>query len=620
MKCCKRIAAGCLAALLTAVTAGCNLNGNKSNISAPVIQTPDDTSFSETQNDVTLENERIRFVLNSKTAHFSVTDKLTGKSVASAAPDELQAASEATNAKMHSELSVVYYSDQSNAFYMYSQTDSVLLENFKVLTDRNRIRVYYSFGENESFVPDIFDEAGFEEILAQFDDDFIIRRLRRYYVYYSPEELSDETAELEKKYPYIKKNAAYIIDENLTDIDRADISDYFAEIGYTAEKYGELLKKLNIGNQNENAEKSPGFTVPVEYELTDSGFTVKVLTDKITERSDQYKLQSIEVLPYFGSSSAEGSFFVADGSGSLLDYNSGHNASVFSCYGEDYSLRTDKISSLSQNMTMPVFGCSEKSGGYFAEITEGDEVAKITVEPKSNSVLLNHAYPTFVMRNIDVTDYSDMDIPTYNLFQKKIAAVVPTVDYCLLSPQNNDYSQMAKIYRERIKERFKKAADKPDASPVVMDFLCAITETKHFLGVPYTKRTVLSTVSEIIDAAEKLKAADVGPIVIRLFGYTDDGYEHKAYNEFSICKKVGTAQELKELQSLCKETGGGLYLDADMYFAYKSGNGFTPSKDSARYLNRLQNVRSDYDIVTRQYKRVNGILFPRFAIKTSRSR
>ncbi|MBQ6825614.1 MAG: hypothetical protein IJP34_03000 [Clostridia bacterium] len=598
---CKRILALCIIFTISMLSfTGCGNTDTKGNAVKADVSTADDSDWEQVFENVVLENDRIKFVLNSKTTHFTVTDKLSNRVASSVASGEIQYASEQISAKMNSEVSIVYYSEQSDAYYMYSQTDSVAIENYKILTDGEAVRVYYTMGEKDNFVPEAFDEQSFEELLEQFEDNLIVRRFKRYYTYYSPDDSPEDIADVVDKYPFIKKKAGYIANENLTEIDCADISSYLDSIGYTQSKYKTVADKLGI--ESTNTSTNPGYTIPLEYSLTNEGFNVKVLTDKIVERTDEYKLQSIEVLPFFDSSLEEnGSYFVADGSGALFDYNSGQQQAVFSCYGNDYSLRTEKLDAFEQNTVMPVYGSTVSGGGFFAEITEGSEVAEITVSPYSISSPLNHIYTTFVMRNIDVNDYSDMDIPIYNLFQKKLANTVPTIEYCMLTAENNKYSDMAEIYRKRLIERGELKPDNSKSDPVYIDYLCMITEEESMMGIPYSKKTVLSTLGEITASVEKMINSGIGPIVVRLIGYSDNGYEHEVYSDFNLSKKVGTKEQLLALKALLNENGGQLYLDTDMLFAYKGGNGFTPSTDTARYLNRLQNLRSSYDIVTHKY-------------------
>ena len=114
-----------------------------------------------------------------------------------------------------------------------------------------------------------------------------------------------------------------------------------------------------------------------------------------------------------------------------------------------------------------------------------------------------------------------------------------------------------------------------------------------------------STFEEISNSVRKLHKSGIKNLVLRLYGFGEDGIEHKAANTFSIDKRVGTKKELLQLVDLVKNAGGKIYLDADFQFVYKSGNGFKASKDAAHYLNRVLVRNGRYDIVTRKFDKEN---------------
>jgi hypothetical protein len=89
-----------------------------------------------------------------------------------------------------------------------------------------------------------------------------------------------------------------------------------------------------------------------------------------------------------------------------------------------------------------------------------------------------------------------MNIPVYNLFSNELSAVSPEISFILLGSQNNNYSDMAGIYREYlIKE--KGSESKNNKTEVFIDFLCMITEDTSFIGIPYQKKVIISTLEDI---------------------------------------------------------------------------------------------------------------------------
>ena len=275
--------------------------------------------FNEAYDNIVLENDRLRFEMDISTTHFIITDKNSGKQYYSVS-QESDSVDDAEAARMQSEVTLCYYEEQSDAMYMFSDTDSVQSGNFRVLTDEDSIRVYYSMGFVDALVPKVLDTDTFELLMDKLGSDSLRRRFERYYVLYSSKEKSDDLSEQIKKYPILKKQDLYILSDSLSDIELNDISDYIAQTDFSKEDYLKTLKKLDI--EYESGSDSAGFMVPIEYSLTEDGFSARILTDLIEETSDEYKLQSIDLLEYFASvRTSEGYFLVPDGSGAIVPFS-----------------------------------------------------------------------------------------------------------------------------------------------------------------------------------------------------------------------------------------------------------------------------------------------------------
>lgn len=583
--------------LLTSIVGCSDKSDALSNAQNPSVSVSDD--YWETVDTlVTLENDNIVFELDAETTHFKVTNKKTGDIYYSVPEQQSNYIADDVSLRTASEITVMYCGEQTDKLYMYS-SESVEDQLFSVKTDGNRVRVYYTLGEVGSFVPLVFDEKTFETLLESIENSGIRRRIERYYIFTSVSEESGEYQENLKQYPILGKENLYIIDDSLSDIEKDDIATYIEEIGFEKEQYINMLKRLEISDES-SEEENPAFSVPVEYTLTSDGFQAEILADKVSEKSAAYKIQTIEFLEYFAAyQSEQGDFFLPDGCGALIPFNSMSNISI-PYYGWDYSTSDIGAEEFSDNMPLPVFGINGNKNGIFAVIEQGAEVAQLNIKPLNESNSLNHAYASFDFRKVDVTDIgADSQIPIYNLFSSTILSVSPRVRYILLADSVNNYASMADLYRKYLGEKGVIGNTDSVVAPVYMDFICMITEKSSMMGVPYRKKTVLSTIEEITEQVKKAQNAGLKNIVIRLFGYTSYGYEHSAYNEFSIDKDVGTVNELAQLSSLLEENGGKLYLDADMIFAYSDGAGFSLEDDTARYLNKLVVCNGSYDIVNR---------------------
>lgn len=604
MRSIKRISALLLAVLMCVGSAACG--SQEANINMLSAKSEDDSEWLIADSEpIILENDAVRFEMDPVTTHFTVTDLRNGKSYPSVPSQEVAAFSEEDQNRLRSELTVTFYEEQSTAQYMYSARDCVDAGAHEVRWFDGRVRVYYNMGAvaDESTVPAVLSKEEFDSaIVANLEDPNIKRRLMRFYSLYttkdeSPDDYDDRLAE----YPILKDTALYILGNEVSEVEKEEIARIMSDIGYDSDDYKKAAEKLGIDAETES---KAGFTVPVEYALTEDGFTASVLSDKIRESSQLHRLQTVELLEYFGACDAqsEDRYVIPDGSGSVIRINDPHKTMYSqSFYGADYSVNESEKTQLTQNLMLPVCGISREDSGMLAVVETASEVAQLNIDPMSNSAPLNHIYVSFVMRTMDVTDIGkNMQVPVYNLFSKHLLQVCPKIRYVLLDGAS-DYVSMARYYREYLINNgtLKENNDMPSA--LTLDFLCMLTQKNTALGISYNSKIVLSTLSEITDTVKELHKSGVGAIELRLKGYGNGGLSGKAANDFSVDSKVGTQEELETLRKLLESNGGRLYLDADFQFVYSEGNGFSKKNDAAHYLNRTIVCRGDYDIVTREY-------------------
>ncbi len=551
-----------------------------------------------------LDNGVCRFEMDTQTTHFSVTNLATGHRYTSVPETPVSAFTPEDEGRLSSELTITYYGEQTTALYMCSAYDSVSAGNVEIRTNGEAVRVYYTMGAMDQLTPAVLDTATFDSILASLASDSMRRRVQRYYTLYSAENPPDDFATQAEAYPIIKEQPLYLISETLSDIEKGEIGGYMEDAGFTLEKYEAMLAALNISGLE--TEKPAGFVIPVEYRLEADGFSAAVLSDRIEESSGDYKLQSVDLLEYFASSGAEsqGAFVVPDGAGALVNFNSARSLTYTKpFYGNDTAVQSKGIDELSRTLSLPIFGISTEEGGLLAVVESAAEVAQLHVNPLGDSSPQNHIYASFTMRALDVTDIGkEMQIPIFNLFSANRLVQSPRVRYILMAADAASYADMAARYRRYLQEKGTLGTEPTDGEQTVyLDFLCMITENASMMGVPYTRKIVLSTLAEITDVVRRMQEAGVERIAVRLLGYGPGGLEHGVYNTFALDKRVGTLRELKALAALLKTGGGSLYLDADIQFSAGTQNGFTPSDDGAHYLNRRLVRSVQHNVVTRQY-------------------
>lgn len=564
-----------------------------------------------------LENDRVLWEMDAATTHFTVTDKATGAVYRSVPADADGGASEETQARMTAELTAVYYDTDSNRLIMTSGRDGVEGGGVTVRQNDGTVRVYYTLGSStgDLLVPQLFTQTFFEDTLcaAECFSSSQLRRLKRYYALYSPQEPDDGFSAMAERYPALKTQALYILKDTADDMARLEIDEYMQLFGYTQEQYTAVLDELGIEHA---AADEAGFVIPVEYALTADGFTARVLMDKVTERSASYTLQQVALLEYFGSIPAEtkGQFLVPDGSGAVIETDrSGTYAGRI--YGEDAGKGGDGGRALRQQLCLPVFGMSYGDHGLFAVIETAAEAAELAAETVSASCTQSHIYPVFHVREMDTTDIgADRNILSFNLYAKQRLRQSPCVRYALLGGDAVDYGTMAAWYRTYLEQNGTLTPQK-DAAGLLLEYWGMVTEDASFLGIPYDKKLTLSTFTGIENDLDTLAAAGIDGVTVRLQGFGTSGLAHAKNSAFSLYRGTGTQQELLALAE--RLTPARLFLEADPQVVYDDRwfDGFSPKADAARALSRKTALLRMRDPATRE--EVSGRL-SRYALSPAR--
>ena len=332
--------------------------------------------------------------------------------------------------------------------------------------------------------------------------------------------------------------------------------------------------------------------VPLKYSLTETAMQVELLTKEVEEYGTN-KLNTVDILPYFGAggSEDEGYIFVPDGSGALINFNSGKTAAKdFSglLYGYDYGTSDRSMSTSSaltssmvqsQNLYLPVFGLKCNQDGYLAIITESAARATIKAQTGGKSTSYNTAY----------TSYQYRSQGSVRLLQKEFEEKVTTisernpdgndsyqVSYEFLETGKNEYTDMAALYRQYLIDHdgLTRRVEQGDI-PFYLDLYGYIRKTKAFFGIPKDTKIAVTTFEDAVSIIEQLNSGGVKNTVVKYNYWMQNGYYGKIQTNAKIEGKVGSQKTLDRLNSLLKENGGGLYLGVDLTNVYKTGGGFS---------------------------------------------
>lgn len=344
-----------------------------------------------------------------------------------------------------------------------------------------------------------------------------------------------------------------------------------------------------------------GFSIPVRYSITHDCFKATILTDYITQY-DTNVIKSIDLLPFFGAGSSEdtGYMLVPDGSGALIYFNNDQlTASTYSkqLYGFDNGtsdkMMGGKASSgfftVSENQYMPVFGNSCNDGGFFAIITKGAARATIKANVARrytmyNTVWSQYAYQTIGTVRQTQKDGSDLAV---SIAEKNTETWSDyEVSYYFLSDGSNTYADMAAIYRSYLSENggLTDRVAEGESIPLYLDLYGYMEKTKSVLGIPADRKISMTTVEDANAMLDRLAQFGITNVVVKYNYWAKNSYFGKITTTAAVDGKVGTSAQLRALKARLEEAGGALYLSADLFNVYKTGNGVS------RYEDVLQSV------------------------------
>ena len=565
-----------------------------------------------TGENILLENDRVSLDFDAATGHFILTDKRSGYAYPSYVENAESFAIENVE-RMQSEMTLLYYDTSSKAQYL-TAVQSVDKGNFVVKRKGNTIRVYYVFGTDSSaiFAPPAFTKETFENVvLPGLASDSDRRRFKMEYRLYSKAEGREDFNEKLAQYPILAEQDLYLLIDTETPATLRRVTGYMKKSSYTKEDYE--AEKAAIGISDDMMALPVGFEVPVEYTLEEDGFSATVLSDKIRENNDTDVLQQILLLEYFGYCGAdkEGYMLVPDGSGALIDINKREDQ-VYSqhLFNEDDAIVKTEQEELSRNVPLPVFGYNQGDNAFFTVIESGAAMATVTANTIGSANSQNHVFSAFDVRGMDITNIGeDRHIDAFNLYANHIAYEFPKVRYMVLTGEESSYSGMANRYRQYLLDTSVLTQRLSDGDmPLYLDFSGILVEDANILGIPYQKKTALSTFESIQAVARRLQEADITNLQIRLKGYGSAGLNHAFFDRLDVSNKMGSMEQLVALAEGLKQSGGRLYLDTDFNYVYTDGSfdGFKAGSDGAKRMDRSVASLSGFNPVTLEFETQNN--------------
>lgn len=332
--------------------------------------------------------------------------------------------------------------------------------------------------------------------------------------------------------------------------------------------------------------------VGVVYELREDSLLVSLNTEDLQETEDA-QLVSVSLAPYLCSvqNSADSSnyLFVPSGSGALMyaneDMESGSREYTGYVYGEDLTRMPAYQATDNEPIRLPVFGASAGEQAICAIIEQGASAASISASAGNVRTGYTNAYATFHLREYNITDKSKSGkIAEYaSIADDWSPETVYSVGYYPLKNEDANYSGMAALYRQYLKEQGTLKQSEEEQKSYLVNVLGGDQIKTFTLGVPHNTLQKATTFEQAQTMLQQLTSTSGEKPTVVLSGFGSTGLTPgKVAGGFTFANALGGLRQQQALEAYCREQGITLYTDFDILFFSKSGKGYNTIFDSAK--------------------------------------
>lgn len=315
--------------------------------------------------------------------------------------------------------------------------------------------------------------------------------------------------------------------------------------------------------------------IPVEYTLEKDCLQAKLNVVDIKE-GDKAVITAVQLLPAFGAGNwnSKGQLFIPDGSGALINFNNGIASVDYDemVYGDELAVLQDSDTEQKETIHMPVFGVLSDGDALMGIITEGDAAASITAFNGNSSCGYNG-----VSSKVNLRLMTKKDVFSKTSSKETVNRLTDTIEYLnnytvrYYALANADYVDMAARYRSYLIEE--KGLGKNVQRPSFhVDMYGCIDRKSSFLGIPYTKKTVLTTFEQAEQILESLRKQGIDKLAMRYLGWSNYGVLNNTIPEkASPISALGGKKDFLALSEYMKQNQFSFYPNVD-FVRFRSGS------------------------------------------------
>ena len=553
-----------------------------------------------------MENDDLVFTMDPMTTRFQIEEKATGRiwdstpKDADSDPIALTANKESLGATL-----LVGYTTSSGEIILNNNAYSIANQTYQLnFQEDGSIRVDYAIGQIERIFT--LPSAITKERFTAFTDAMSKKNKKQTtsnYSLYEPEKLDkkDNKDEIIAMYPSVQEQPLYILKSDVSATNKQKLEGYFAEAGYTQEDY-EIDQQLVAGKSDTSG---PVFNVSMIYRLDGKDLVVEIPYEEIRYKSE-YPITSLTPLPMFGAAGTdqEGFLFVPEGGGALIKFNNGklyQSAYYANLYGWDYGVQRKEAVSETE-IAFPVFGATHDGGSFLCMIEGAGAYAGINADISGRNNSYNTVNAKYTVIHAEQYNVSAKTTQLVYVYEKEIPQDTVIQRYRFVNSE--DYSEMAKVYGDYLRDRHPELADggASEETPVHVELVGAINKNVIKFGVPVDSVVPTTTFAQARAILKELSDSGIKNLNIRMTGWMNGGVRQKVLTGVHVLEELGGSSEMHSLISEARQKDVSLAFDGVTAFAYNSGvfDGFLPFRDAARYATREQVHLYPYSIVTYQ--------------------
>ncbi len=553
--------------------------------------------------EMVLESDKIKFVLDPTTTQFTVQVKNTGAVWSSnpegAANDPL--ALSLDKQKLQSTLVLTYSTANGVDTVFNNFAYSIEKQIYDIEQGDDYIKVYYSVGDidKEFIVPPVITEDNLALITKNMSNANAMM-VEQYYKKYDINNLGkgDDKDALLASYPILEQEVIYVLRDTTRDGVKIKLELYFEEAGYTYEDY-QRDKDLDFA---ERTNDKPVFNVNVVYRLDGDDLIVEVPLKEIQCRED-YPLLNLSVLPYFGAGSTDedGYILVPEGGGALIHFNNGkiaQSAYYANLYGWDMALDRDAI--VHETRTIyNVFGVAKEDSSFICILEDGAAYASVQADISGKNSSYNAVNAVYSIYNREQYDVEEMSTSAMFVYQPELPDESLISRYRFVNSGN--YVDMAANYGEYLQKNYDgyMVLNEDTEVPVSVEILSAVDKVKQVCGIPVSRPLELTTYQEAAEMIRELKGEGMNNLSVKLTGWMNGGVNQSMLSKVKLISDLGGRKDFNNLLSTAEELGVELYLDGVTNYAYDSNllDGFWVYSDAARFVSKEKAELYTYDTV-----------------------